>query len=157
MAAARWFQRRHLQRLVVRAVIDAGPGLEQISDGRLLLIRRQRRRIVVDAQPGERVVQVDLVIADGNADQCTEQALARGVEQNIGRYVAPGSHDRATLNDHDRSCAYQRRPLLCRIKLACRPAGLLRRDAIPLATGIAIRRRGGRDRTAEKPDNGGDS
>jgi hypothetical protein len=83
VAAAGRAQRRHTGRFIVCAVIDAGTRLEQLPHRRLLFRRGERWRIVVDAKLTHRGIQIDLSPSYGDANQRTEQTLARRIQQHI--------------------------------------------------------------------------
>ena len=80
MTTARRARRRHCFCFIQRGMINPRARLQQHSHGRLFLDIGQRRRIIVDPQMRQRVVQVDLLPRHRDPNQRAEQTLAHGGE-----------------------------------------------------------------------------
>jgi hypothetical protein len=83
-------------------MINPRARLQQHSHGRLFLDIGQRRRIIVDPQMRQRVVQVDLLPRHRDSNQRAEQTLAHGGELRAFDRVPPVGHHNAVRHHHQR-------------------------------------------------------
>lgn len=87
-------------------MINTRASLEQITHGGLLLYRRKRWLIVVDAQLLKCVVEVDFATRHGNSDERIQHTLAAGVQIRSVRNISPGSYHYTMLHNHRRGRSY---------------------------------------------------
>src|SRR5262249_44001307 len=92
---ARRALRRHASRLVECRMVDTRPRSQQITHCRAFFLGGERRLVVIDAERANRLRKVDLAPFDGNADECTQQALAHRSERRLDGRVAPLCDNRA--------------------------------------------------------------